>query len=108
MYSIHLKSVYTCPAEDVSPDIHLPDGWKLSWHQLETLKALQDPNVDVVFNSAMTGDGKSLAAYLEVLQGNCYAMGLYPTNALAMDQETQIKDYDDRIRYSDQIRSRTP
>jgi hypothetical protein len=57
MYSIHLKPVHTCPAEDVSPDIHLPDGWKLSWHQLETLKALRDPNVDVVFNTAMTDMG---------------------------------------------------
>ncbi|UZQ53084.1 type I-D CRISPR-associated helicase Cas3' [Trichothermofontia sichuanensis B231] len=93
MYSVHLKSVYSCPASAVPPEIHLPAGWQLSWHQLETLKALRDPKVDVVFNTAMTGDGKSLAAYLDVLQGESFAIALYPTNALASDQENQIKDY---------------
>lgn len=73
--------------------IELPDGWKLSWHQVETFKALRDPNLDIVFNTAMTGDGKSLAAYLDVLQGDYFAVGLYPTNALARDQETQVQDY---------------
>lgn len=93
MFSIQLKSVYSCPAEDVPADIQLPDGWKLAWHQFETLKALRNPEVDVVFNTAMTGDGKSLAAYLDTLQRDCYVIGLYPTNALARDQETQVKDY---------------
>ncbi|MFM6220268.1 MAG: hypothetical protein ACKPDM_07835, partial [Dolichospermum sp.] len=61
-FNIKLKPVYsqTVPKPD---GVKLPDGWCLSWHQLETLKALQDPNIDVVFNTAMTGDGKSLAAY---------------------------------------------
>lgn len=93
MFSIQLKSVYSCPADDVPNGIHMPDGWQLSWHQAETLKALRNPSIDVVFNTAMTGDGKSLAAYLDFLQGNCTAIGLYPTNALAGDQETQLKDY---------------
>ncbi len=93
MYSIKLKPIYSCPADEVPRDIELPDGWKLSWHQVETLKALRDPDIDVVFNTAMTGDGKSLAAYLEVLQGNCFAIALYPTNALAADQENQVQDY---------------
>ncbi|MEM0978769.1 MAG: type I-D CRISPR-associated helicase Cas3' [Cyanobacteria bacterium P01_H01_bin.58] len=95
MYSIQLKPVYSCPASDVPQGVHLPEGWKLSWHQFETLKALQDPNIEVVLNTAMTGDGKSLAAYLEVLQGNCYAIALYPTNALAIDQENQVQTYID-------------
>lgn len=93
MYSIQLKPVYSSPAADTPAEIALPEGWKLSWHQVETLKALRDPNIDVVFNTAMTGDGKSLAAYLDVLQGNCFAIALYPTNALASDQETQVQDY---------------
>ncbi len=71
----------------------MPEGWTLSWHQVETLKALRDPGVDVVFNTAMTSDGKSLAAYLEVLQGECSAIGLYPTNELARDQESQTNEY---------------
>jgi CRISPR-associated endonuclease/helicase Cas3 len=91
-FNIQLKSVYsqTVPTPD---GVKLPENWLLSWHQLETYKALQDPNIEVIFNTAMTGDGKSLAAYLEVLQGKSYAIGLYPTNELARDQETQTKGY---------------
>ncbi|AFW97305.1 type I-D CRISPR-associated helicase Cas3' [Dolichospermum sp. UHCC 0352] len=102
-YSIHLKPVYsqTVPTPD---GVKLPDGWCLSWHQLETLKALRDPNIDVVFNTAMTGDGKSLAAYLEVLQGEFSAIGLYPTNELARDQEAQIKGYIDIFKPGNQPR----
>ena len=93
MASIHLNCVYSCPADNTPTDINLPAGWQLAWHQLETLNAIRDPDIDVVFNTAMTGDGKSLAAYLDVLQGSSYALGLYPTNALAKDQEEQIRDY---------------
>ncbi|MBW4525070.1 MAG: type I-D CRISPR-associated helicase Cas3' [Phormidium tanganyikae FI6-MK23] len=92
-YSLTLKPVYSSPALEIPQDIKLPLGWVLSWHQAETLKALRDPNVDVVFNTAMTGDGKSLAAFLEVLQGECNAIALYPTNELARDQETQTRKY---------------
>ncbi len=92
-FNITLKPVYSSPALEVPQDIKLPKGWMLSWHQAETLKALRDPNVDVVFNTAMTGDGKSLAAFLEVLQGGCNAIALYPTNELARDQETQTRKY---------------
>ncbi|PSB19571.1 type I-D CRISPR-associated helicase Cas3' [filamentous cyanobacterium CCP1] len=92
-YSITLKPVYSFPADDVPKGVKMPEGWTLSWHQAETLKALRDPSVDVVFNTSMTGDGKSLAAYLEVLQGEYSAIGLYPTNELARDQENQTNDY---------------
>lgn len=93
MRSIWLKSVYSCPAKKIPEGIKLPEGWQLSWHQVETLNALRDPNIDVVFNTGMTGDGKSLAAYLDTLQGGGYAIALYPTNALARDQEAQVKNY---------------
>ena len=92
-YSIQLKSVYSCPADEIPEGVNLPEEWTLAWHQVETLLALRNPEIDVVINTAMTGDGKSLAAYLEVLQGNSYAIGLYPTNELARDQETQTKGY---------------
>ncbi len=91
-YSITLKSVYSCPAE-TPKDVKLSKNWLLSWHQVATLEALRDPNIDVIFNTAMTGDGKSLAAYLETLQTDVCAIGLYPTNELARDQETQIQGY---------------
>jgi CRISPR-associated endonuclease/helicase Cas3 len=92
-YRITLKPVYSSPADEIPQDIHLPEGWSLVWHQLETLKALRDPAIDVVINIAMTGDGKSLAAQLEVLQGNVCAIALYPTNELARDQESQTRHY---------------
>lgn len=92
-YSITLKPVYSSPALALHENIKLPPGWTLSWHQAETVKALRDSKVEVVFNTAMTGDGKSLAAFLEVLQGDCNAIALYPTNELARDQETQTRKY---------------
>lgn len=96
-YSIQLKPVYsqTVPTPD---GVKLPDGWCLSWHQLETLKALRDPNIDVVFNTAMTGDGKSLAGYLDILQRHSPVLGLYPTNELARDQEKQIRGYIEKFK----------
>ena len=92
VYKTPLKPVYSQTVQ--TPEgVNLPEGWVLSWHQAATLEALRDPAVDVVFNSAMTGDGKSLAAFLEVLQGECNAIALYPTNELARDQETQTRQY---------------
>jgi CRISPR-associated endonuclease/helicase Cas3 len=93
-YSIHLKPIYSCPASHLPEGLLLPSGWQLAWHQVETLNALRDADIDVVVNTAMTGDGKSLAAQLEVLQGNnACAIALYPTNELARDQESQTKHY---------------
>lgn len=95
-YQITLKPIYSCPADQVPEGFTLPQGWSsLSEHQVDTLAAIKNPDIDVIFNTAMTGDGKSLAAYLEVLQGNSYAIGLYPTNELARDQEIQIRGYID-------------
>ncbi|MGH2415304.1 MAG: type I-D CRISPR-associated helicase Cas3', partial [Microcystaceae cyanobacterium] len=83
----------------------LPDGWSLSWHQVETLKALQDPNVDVVFNTAITGDGKSLAAFLSAMKNRTYTLAMYPTNELARDQEKQVQGYKEKFqpKYEPQI-----
>ncbi len=92
-YRITLKPVFSCPASETPKGVKLPQNWSLSWHQAATLEALRDPNINVIFNTAMTGDGKSLAAYLETLLANFPAIGLYPTNELARDQETQIQGY---------------
>ncbi len=67
----------------------LPDGWRLSQHQVETYKALTSNDYDVVFNTAMTGDGKSLAAYLPTLTQQKPLFAMYPTNELARDQGKQ-------------------
>jgi CRISPR-associated endonuclease/helicase Cas3 len=91
-YSITLKPVYskTVPTPE---SITLPHGWALSWHQVETLKALRDPAIDVVFNTAMTGDGKSLAAFLLSMIGRYDTLAMYPTNELVRDQELQVQRY---------------
>ncbi|MBN1887855.1 MAG: type I-D CRISPR-associated helicase Cas3' [Thermoflexales bacterium] len=69
-----------------------PDGsrWQLSQHQVETYEALTGGEYDVVFNTAMTGDGKSLAAYLRTLVDGRSVLAMYPTNELARDQEAQL------------------
>jgi CRISPR-associated endonuclease/helicase Cas3 len=98
-YRITLKPIYSCPASQTPKGVKLPEGWSsLSWHQVATLEAIRDPNIDVIFNTAMTGDGKSLAAYLETLLTDFLAIGLYPTNELARDQETQIQEYIEKFK----------
>jgi CRISPR-associated endonuclease/helicase Cas3 len=92
-YQIRLKPVYsqTVPTPD---DVVLPAGWNLAWHQLATLEALRDPAIDVVINIAMTGDGKSLAAFLlSMIVKFYYTLAMYPTNELARDQERQVNNY---------------
>jgi CRISPR-associated endonuclease/helicase Cas3 len=91
-YTITLKPVYSQTAP-TPIGITLPNGWSLSWHQAETFNALGDPNLDVVFNTAMTGDGKSLAAYLRAMTDKTYTLAMYPTNELARDQERQVQKY---------------
>ena len=93
-YNILLKPVYSCPAQTIPSGITLPPGWDgLSRHQVETYEALQDPTIDVVFNTAMTGDGKSLAAYLAAMTNCTSTLAMYPTNELARDQEKQVRGY---------------
>ena len=101
---IELKAVYSCPASDIPPEIKLPDDWNLSWHQLETYLALNDLEADVVINTAMTGDGKSLASDLAVLFGDLLALKMYPSNELARDQEIQAKEYNQRFKLENRLR----
>ena len=86
----------------------LPDGMRLRQHQVETLAAVEDPDVDTVIAVAMTGDGKSLAAYLRPLIGSSGGgpnedrmeslLAMYPTNALIDDQCRQIAGYQERLK----------
>jgi len=92
-FTIHLNPVYSCPALEMPDGISLPETWQLAWHQAETIKAIRNPKIDIIFNTAMTGDGKSLAAYLETLQSGLPTIGLYPTNELIRDQLYQIQNY---------------
>ncbi|HEY9811210.1 MAG TPA: type I-D CRISPR-associated helicase Cas3' [Halomicronema sp.] len=93
-YCVTLRPVFSCLADGMSAGVSLPAGLSsLSWHQVATFEALSDPHIDVIFNTAMTGDGKSLAAFLKCLVEDFYALALYPTNELARDQEKQINGY---------------
>jgi CRISPR-associated endonuclease/helicase Cas3 len=94
-YRITLKPVYsqTVPTPE---GVKLPDGWSLSWHQAATLEALR--RYDVVFNTAMTGDGKSLAAYLQAMTSRTSTLAMYPTNELARDQEKQLQEYKNKFK----------
>lgn len=93
---IRTLPVYSKLADDVPTELvqRLPDGWQLSQHQVETYRALVDPNgPEVIFNTAMTGDGKSLAGQLPSLvsgwRHSLFAM--YPTNELIRDQLRQAE-----------------
>lgn len=95
---INLLPVYSklANADDVPIEVaaRLPHGLQLSQHQVETYQALLDTGVDVAINTAMTGDGKSLAAYLPTLVNpRRHAFGMYPTIELSRDQQRQFENY---------------
>jgi CRISPR-associated endonuclease/helicase Cas3 len=71
---------------------------RLLTHQVATWKAILDPDVDVVFNTAMTGDGKSLAAYLPAFQDRKHIIAMYPTNELIQDQHAALPNYEQRLK----------
>lgn len=93
MTTIATFPVYSKLATDELPTQvrrRLPAGLRLYEHQLETYQALAGGQYDVVINTAMTGDGKSLAGYLPALVDGVPLAALYPTNELARDQELQM------------------
>jgi len=72
-----------------------PDGsrWRLSQHQVDTYRALVSDEYDVIFNTAMTGDGKSLAGQLPALIDGGVShpvLAMYPTNELVGDQDVHL------------------
>ncbi|MYB92264.1 type I-D CRISPR-associated helicase Cas3' [Candidatus Poribacteria bacterium] len=92
MNPIKVLPVYSRLSQS-DPIAGIPTGLSLREHQVKTFDAIRDPDVDVVFNTAMTGDGKSLAAYLPALVDNRRILAMYPTNELILDQRKQIKSY---------------
>lgn len=85
-----------------SVPLQLPEGYRLMAHQWEVYRLLHESDVDVVFDTAMTGDGKTLAALLPLLrpfQGAVQSRGLYtyPTNELIRDQGIQVSAWAERF-----------
>src|SRR5271157_2997134 len=70
---------------------------RLLKHQVATYEAFNDPDVDVIFNTAMTGDGKSLAAYLPAFKDNKQIIAMYPTNELIQDQHGSLPKYQEDL-----------
>lgn len=67
---------------------------RLLKHQVATLEAFHNSDVDVIFNTAMTGDGKSLAAYLPAFRDrDLRLLAMYPTNELIQDQYAALARY---------------
>ena len=92
MNPIKVLPVYSRLSQS-DPIADIPIELSLREHQVKTFDAIRDPDIDVVFNTAMTGDGKSLAAYLPALVGNRRVLAMYPTIELILDQLEQIKSY---------------
>ena len=92
--SLHIQSVYSEEHPDSQYQI---SSVRLLRHQVETWDAINDDRVDVVFNTAMTGDGKSLAAYLPVFKEDKHIIAMYPTNELIQDQHSSLPEYERRL-----------
>lgn len=85
-----------CQVHQAAPQLSPPSGQScpLSSHQAQTAAEMKFGQADIIFNTAATGDGKSLGAYLpSLLDGNFRVMGLYPTIELTEDQTAQQKRY---------------
>lgn len=88
--------VYSKLSQDLPVELQaiLPGGWQLSQHQVDTYQALLSDEGEIIFNTAMTGDGKSLAAFLPVLLNpRQHVFSMYPTNELLRDQRRQLDNY---------------
>jgi CRISPR-associated endonuclease/helicase Cas3 len=66
---------------------------RLLKHQQETLDAFDDPAIDLVMDTAITGDGKSIAAYLPAFKHGFHVVAMYPTNELVRDQYRALANY---------------
>jgi CRISPR-associated endonuclease/helicase Cas3 len=115
MLRLQLGPVYSRLAsgddlKDLNSDV-LPASYELRLHQAQTWRAFERPDVDIIFDTALTGDGKSLAGQLPMFVAERYALLLYPTNELIKDQVKQVVRYtknfglsrDYQVMYSESI-----
>lgn len=94
MLRLHILPVYS---EEYSGSEGQIGTVHLLRHQFETWEAFRDPDVDVIFNVAMTGDGKSLAGYLPTFKDGKHVIAMYPTNELVKDQQRGLEGYGQRL-----------
>src|SRR5260221_14219989 len=84
-------------SEEYSDPRYQIGSMQLLKHQVATWEAINDHEIDVVFNTAMTGDGKSLAAYLPAFKEQKHIIAMYPTNELILDQHNSLPKYEERL-----------
>lgn len=92
--NLHILPVYS---EEHPNDQYQYGSTRLLKHQVATWQAINDPDIDVIFNTAMTGDGKSLAAYLPAFKEQQHIIAMYPTNELILDQHSSLPKYEARL-----------
>lgn len=89
-----LGCLQTCKVKQQAPNFGEGNNCPLSSHQAETYHAIINSDVEIIFNTSATGDGKSLAAYLaSLLNSDFQVISLYPTIELVADQKRQIINY---------------
>ncbi len=77
------------------------NSYILRKHQAEVWKAYNDKDVDVIFDTALTGDGKTLSGVFPMLAKDHQSLLLYPTNELIKDQQKQVERYMQAFGFSD-------
>ncbi|NUN64620.1 type I-D CRISPR-associated helicase Cas3' [Pseudanabaena biceps] len=85
---------------EISPNV------RLVTHQREVWDAIIDPKIQVVFDTALTGDGKTLAGLLPAVKEKRSldkALFAYPTNELIRDQNRQFKLWSDRLQINPRV-----
>ncbi|MFM6190983.1 type I-D CRISPR-associated helicase Cas3' [Planktothrix sp.] len=94
-------------------EIDSATGIKLATHQKAVWDAMRDPNIQLVFDTALTGDGKTLAGLLPAFyESQSLGKGLfaYPTNELIRDQAKQVHKWSKDLKLtieSHQLNSQT-
>lgn len=79
---------------------------QLVTHQAEVWQAIKNPKTSIFFNTALTGDGKTLAALLPALYEQKTldkALFAYPTNELIRDQVKQINRWSETFDFNPYI-----
>jgi CRISPR-associated endonuclease/helicase Cas3 len=103
-YKITLLPAYYSPTFAKVEGLKLPENWHLFSHQLEILEAVRNPNIDVIYYYGISNSGKSLASYLDTLQGGIRALGVYPTEELAEQEKSQIQKYLEKFQPDAKVR----
>lgn len=80
---------------EIAPNVQLVT------HQREVWDAVRHPDIQIVFDTALTGDGKTLAATLPIFYDRKFldkGLFAYPTNELIRDQARQVENWSDRLK----------